>query len=77
MEAKRIKIRGIVQGVGFRPFVFRIAEKYRLKGWVLNSSSSVIIHIEGESANIEKFLISLMKEKPAPAVIDDIIVEES
>lgn len=77
MEAKEIRVRGIVQGVGFRPFVFRLAGKYRLKGWVLNSSSSVIIHVEGESENITKFLDSLRKEKPAPAVIDDIFIEDA
>ncbi len=77
MEAKEIRVRGIVQGVGFRPFVFRIAKKYELKGWALNSSSSVIIHIEGESENIKKFLDSLRREKPAPAIIDDIYIENA
>ncbi len=77
MEAKRIKIRGIVQGVGFRPFVFRLAQKFELKGWVLNSSSSVIIHVEGNLENLNQFILSLQKEKPAPAVIDDIFVEDA
>jgi len=76
MEAKRIKIRGIVQGVGFRPFVFKLAQRFDLKGWVLNSSSSVIIHVEGEKEKIEDFIKSLIKEKPSPAVIDDISFEE-
>lgn len=77
MEAKRIKIRGIVQGVGFRPFVFRLAHKFELKGWVLNSSSSVIIHIEGKKEKLKEFVISLRKEKPAPAVIEDISIEDA
>jgi len=75
MEARRIKIRGIVQGVGFRPFVFKLAQRFDLKGWVLNSSSSVIIHVEGEKEKIEDFINSLKKEKPAPAVIDVISFE--
>ncbi len=77
MEAKRIKIRGIVQGVGFRPFVFKLAHKFELKGWVLNSSSSVIIHIEGEREKLNEFIISLNREKPAPAVIEDISLEDT
>lgn len=77
MEAKRIKIRGIVQGVGFRPFVFRLAHRFELRGWVLNSSSSVIIHIEGKKEKLNEFIISLKKEKPAPAVIDYISIEDT
>ncbi len=77
MEAKKIEVRGIVQGVGFRPFVYKLAKKYGLKGWVLNSSSSVLIHIEGDVLDIEKFTKSLELEKPAPAKIDSIVVKDS
>ncbi len=77
MEAKRLKIRGIVQGVGFRPFVFKLANKFELKGWVLNSSSSVIIHIEGNKEKLKEFITSLKEEKPSPAVIEDISVEDT
>ena len=45
--AKRLKVNGIVQGVGFRPFVFQLAAQYGLKGEVANTSSGVSIHIEG------------------------------
>ena len=43
---KRLKVNGIVQGVGFRPFVFQLAQKYELKGEVANTSSGVAIHVE-------------------------------
>ena len=42
-----IKITGIVQGVGFRPYIYNIAKKFSLNGWVLNDSNGVEIHIEG------------------------------
>ena len=48
-------IEGIVQGVGFRPFVYTLALKYSLKGFVLNDSTGVKISIEGEERAIENF----------------------
>ena len=50
----RIKVRGIVQGVGFRPFVFRLAHDYNLKGWVRNTSGSVEIEVEGDQGEAEE-----------------------
>ena len=55
----RISIRGIVQGVGFRPFVFQLATKYGLRGWVCNTSGDVRIDVEGERATLEQFLVEL------------------
>ncbi|GAB6074633.1 carbamoyltransferase HypF [Nautilia lithotrophica] len=66
----KYKINGIVQGVGFRPTVYRIAKQLNLKGFVLNSSDGVIIEIEGE--NINKFIDSLRKNLPPLARIDTI-----
>jgi len=43
----RIIVRGIVQGVGFRPFIYRLANDHELKGWVLNSTEGVVIEVEG------------------------------
>ncbi|MGQ9618428.1 MAG: carbamoyltransferase HypF [Candidatus Aminicenantia bacterium] len=77
MEAKRIIVKGIVQGVGFRPFIFRIANKFGLKGWVLNSSSSVVIHIEGDAQKIKEFIKALELEKPPPAIIDNFYFEDA
>ena len=50
--AKRIEINGIVQGVGFRPFVYNLANHFGLKGEVANTASGVYIHIEGPVAKI-------------------------
>jgi len=66
----KYKINGIVQGVGFRPCVYRIAKELGLKGYVLNSSEGVIIEIEGD--NRDKFLDVLIKNLPPLAKIDSI-----
>ncbi|MBT7087323.1 MAG: hypothetical protein HN931_14255, partial [Desulfobacterales bacterium] len=62
--AKTIKIEGIVQGVGFRPFIFTLASRYNLKGEVSNTSSGVLIHIEGAEYNIEKFCKDIPLKSP-------------
>jgi hydrogenase maturation protein HypF len=73
---KEIKITGIVQGVGFRPFVYNLAISLGLKGYVLNSSEGVIIDVEGETQKLEEF-ISLLKSKPPPlSKIENITVAE-
>ncbi|UWG95649.1 carbamoyltransferase HypF [Dehalobacter sp. DCM] len=66
-NARYIKINGIVQGVGFRPFVYKLAVELNLRGWVINCSSGVEIHAEGE--NLEKFLQRILAEKPPMASI--------
>src|SRR5674476_1185989 len=70
----RIKIEGIVQGVGFRPFVHLLAEKHSLKVWVLNSPSGVLIEVEGEQP--ERFLEELKNNPPLLAVLERVKVEE-
>ncbi|RQW01426.1 MAG: carbamoyltransferase HypF, partial [Calditrichaeota bacterium] len=65
----KIIIRGAVQGVGFRPFVYRLAQKYEISGYVLNSTSGVIIEAEKDKETLDDFLIALEREKPAPAII--------
>ena len=64
-----IVIRGAVQGVGFRPFVYRLARSLELCGWVTNSSHGVTIEAEGEPAALERFLLDLERERPALASI--------
>lgn len=59
----RVVIKGVVQGVGFRPFVYNLAQIHGIKGSVLNSSLGVIIEAEGEEKRIERFLWEL-KERP-------------
>jgi hydrogenase maturation protein HypF len=53
---KHIHVRGIVQGVGFRPFVYKLANSLRLTGYVFNSSSGVTIELEGEERAVVEFL---------------------
>ena len=70
--AKRLKVNGIVQGVGFRPFVFQLAGTYNLKGEVANTSSGVLIHIEGAPDNIAAFETELSENSPPLAYIVEI-----
>ncbi|MGB9697283.1 MAG: carbamoyltransferase HypF [Ignavibacteria bacterium] len=79
METRyHIEIKGAVQGVGFRPFVYRIAHSLNLKGYVSNNTQGVVLDIQGSKANINEFLIKLKSELPPNASIDDIIcVEDS
>jgi hydrogenase maturation protein HypF len=60
----KIAAHGAVQGVGFRPFVYRLAEELKLTGWVSNSSQGICIEAEGGRATLEKFLCRLEAEKP-------------
>ena len=63
--ARRLKVRGIVQGVGFRPFVYQLAKKYDLKGDVANTSTGVAIYIEGPPINVEAFSRRSYPKEPA------------
>jgi hydrogenase maturation protein HypF len=72
LVAKRLKVNGIVQGVGFRPFVFQLAKKYGLKGEVANTSAGVSILVEGLSANVTSFEADLATQAPPLAYIVDI-----
>ncbi len=68
-ERARVIVRGAVQGVGFRPFVFRLATELQLQGWVLNSREGVSLEAEGEAENVRRFLRRLENERPPRAVI--------
>ncbi len=61
-------MRGAVQGVGFRPFVYRLAAELELSGWVLNSNEGIYIEAEGARESLDRFLLRLEKEKPPRAV---------
>ena len=69
----RAEIRGAVQGVGFRPFVYRLAREQGLRGWVGNDARGVVLEVEGADAELERFLQRLSAEKPPPAVIQECI----
>jgi len=68
----RLIISGAVQGVGFRPFVYRLAKQHHLSGWVQNNTSGVILEVEGNRENIKQFKSQLQQQKPALATIEQI-----
>lgn len=72
--ARRLEVSGIVQGVGFRPFVYQLAKKYHLKGDVANTSSGVTIYVEGALSNIESFSRDLAQKNPPLSCITKISV---
>lgn len=76
MKALQIRIRGVVQGVGFRPFVYKFAHEYNLKGWVLNDSEGVLVHVEGPGEIVNSFPVLLEKAAPPAAVINKVEVSE-
>ncbi|MBA3962138.1 MAG: carbamoyltransferase HypF [Chthoniobacterales bacterium] len=69
IERVKVAIRGAVQGVGFRPFVYRLATEMKLCGWVTNSAEGVLLEIEGTGAVLRDFVVRLKDEKPARAVV--------
>ena len=73
--ARRLEASGIVQGVGFRPFVYQLAKKYDLKGDVANTSTGVTIYIEGALSNIESFSQDLAQKNPPLSCITKISVD--
>lgn len=75
--ARSIRIRGVVQGVGFRPFVFRLARANSLAGWVLNEAEGVDIHVEGSEPAVQSFLSELVAQPPPAAQITAIDVQAS
>ena len=76
VEALDIQVKGIVQGVGFRPFVYRLAKKYLLNGWVLNATEGVFIHAEGEANLLDKFVTELHMNPPSAAKVKEIDLNE-
>jgi hydrogenase maturation protein HypF len=68
----KLTVRGAVQGVGFRPFVFRLAEELKLAGWVNNSPQGVFIEAEGPRAALDKFFLRLETEKPVRSFIQSL-----
>ena len=71
---RQIQIRGIVQGVGFRPFVYNLAKGLGLRGYVLNSSAGVTVEVEGEGGDLDRFVNRLADDAPPLAHIEDIAV---
>lgn len=72
MIRMEIRINGIVQGVGFRPFIHKLVKNYKIFGWVKNTSSGVIIEVEGEQCILNSFLGDIKFKCPKLAVIENI-----
>jgi hydrogenase maturation protein HypF len=70
MERRAITVRGIVQGVGFRPFVYNLAVRLHLGGFVKNQTGSLCIEVEGEPSALERFLAELARQPPPLAQIE-------
>lgn len=72
MQGLRVHITGIVQGVGFRPFVYNLATRLDLKGWVKNTSAGVDIEVDGDKDILDSFIRSLRDEAPPLSRIDEL-----
>jgi hydrogenase maturation protein HypF len=72
----RLRVAGTVQGVGFRPFVWRIAQRHRLAGFVQNGRGGVVIEVQGPALAVEAFVTALRDERPLLADVAKIDVEE-
>ena len=72
IQSLYIEVSGVVQGVGFRPFVYRLAKQNGLSGWVRNTSGSVQIEVEGEEEALNSFLRQLKTEAPPVSRIESI-----
>src|SRR5215467_13218409 len=72
-----IRVRGVVQGVGFRPFVYRLAQANTLAGWVLNGEQGVEIHLEGSQERLDDFIRDLKSSPPQAARIAEIEIAQA
>jgi hydrogenase maturation protein HypF len=73
---RKIQIKGIVQGVGFRPFIFGLAKKNHISGWVKNSSAGVEIVANGQEKDVSLFINGISNQHPPLSKIDSITIEE-
>jgi len=74
-ERRRFRVRGVVQGVGFRPFVYGLAARHGLSGFVLNDGEGVVIEVEGDAASLQAFAASLRADAPPLARVEAVTVE--
>ena len=76
LVARRIRVTGIVQGVGFRPFVWRLAQELELAGWVRNDAQGVEIFAQGDAAQMDALLQRLRSDAPALARVDAVQAQD-
>jgi hydrogenase maturation protein HypF len=77
LKAKKVYIEGIVQGVGFRPFIFKLANELGLKGYIYNDTNGVYIEIEGEESLIDEFIKLIPEKAPPLALVERILTEDT
>ena len=75
MTRRRFRVRGVVQGVGFRPFVYGLAHRHGLAGFVLNDGDGVVVEAEGPAAALDRFARALVHEAPSLARVADVRAE--
>ncbi len=76
MRRSRIRVEGVVQGVGFRPFVYRHARRMGLAGFVLNDERGVLIEVEGDEAAVARFAETLPLRAPRLARVERVVVDD-
>lgn len=74
MKRAEIGITGVVQGIGFRPFIYNLAQKNLIRGWVLNNEKGVLIDAESENGNLDRFIEDIPKLAPPLARIESLQV---
>ncbi len=75
--ARLVRVAGTIQGVGFRPFVYRLAQRHGLQGWVRNEGRGVVIHVEGDASAVDAFVEGLGGEAPPAARIASVRPESA
>ena len=73
---KKVHISGVVQGVGFRPFLWQVATRFGLTGWVKNDTTGVTMEVQGTGAQLNQFLNAIEEQVPPLAVIQSIASNE-
>ena len=76
-KAYKIRVKGLVQGVGFRPFIYKLALEHKIKGWVENRNDGVYIHAEADMPDCIKFIEEIKLKAPIASNIQEINVNES
>jgi hydrogenase maturation protein HypF len=77
VKAVKIHIKGLVQGIGFRPFIYRLAREHKVSGWVENRNDGVFIHAEGEDTLVDQFTISIPVNAPDASNIQSFEVSDT
>ncbi|MCH9696608.1 MAG: carbamoyltransferase HypF, partial [Gammaproteobacteria bacterium] len=76
ISRKKLAITGLIQGVGFRPFIYNLAAKYGLPGWAANTSEGVIIDVEGSVTALDAFIDELQTASPANSKIESLTITD-